>query len=192
MPTERKISQVADIRDRLSRCSIAVATTPTNLSANQMNDLRQKLRERSVEYRVVKNTLTYIAADEAERPNLKQVVQGPTGLAFGYEDPRTVAQVLEEYIRATRSALKIQGALLNDRALSPREVSTLASLPPKEEVLAGLLGQMQAPIARLVGQLQAPIAGLANVLNGVMGGLSSVLQQRMRQLETQEGQDQNG
>jgi large subunit ribosomal protein L10 len=185
MPTERKMNQVEEIKDRLSRCSIAVSTNPTNLDSNNMNELRSKLRERDVEYRIVKNTLTYIAADEAEKPQLKKVVQGPTGLAFGYDDPRAVAQALEEFIRSTRSPLRIQGALLNQRAISPQEVSILAALPPKDEIMSRLLGQMQSPIARLVGQLQAPIAGLVTTLNGTIRGLGIVLQQRIQQLETE-------
>ena len=185
MPTDRKIQQVAEIKERLARCNIAVATTHTGLDANDMNDLRRRLRERNVEYRIVKNTLTYIAAEEASKPQLREVVQGPTGLAFGYDDPRLVAQALEEFIRATRSSLTIQGALLNTRTLTPQEVHTLATLPSQEELMSRVLGQMQFPITRLVGQLQAPIAGLVNTLNGTIRGLGSVLQQRIQQLETE-------
>ncbi len=183
MPTDRKVQQVADIRERLERCSIAVSTNPTGLDANDMNDLRRRLRERDVEYRIVKNTLTYIAAEEASKPQLREVVNGPTGLALGYDDPRLVAQTLEEFIRATRSPLGIQGALLNTRALTPDEVRTLATLPSKEELLSRVLGQMQHPMSRLVGQLQAPISGLVNALSGTLSGLGSVLQQRIQQLE---------
>ncbi len=183
MPTDRKIQQVAEIKERLERCSIAVSTNPTGLDANDMNELRSRLREREVEYRIVKNTLTYIAADEASKPRLRDVVQGPTGLALGYDDPRLVAQTLDEFIRTTRSPLKIQGALLNTRALTADEVRTLATLPSQEELMSRVLGQMQHPISRLVGQLQAPITGLVNTLSATLSGLGSVLQQRIRQLE---------
>ena len=185
MPTKRKLNQIEELKDRISRCSIAVSTNSTNLDANAMNELRRKLRERKVEYRIVKNTLTYIACDEAGRPKMKEVVNGPTGLAFGYEDPTTVAQALEEFIRTTRSSLSIQGAILDQRVLTSQEVYTLATLPPKGEMLARLLGQMQSPIAHLVVQLQTPIAGLVTTLKGPITGLSIVLQQRASQLESQ-------
>ncbi len=185
MPTDRKIQQVAQIKERLERCSIAVSTNPTGLDANDMNELRRRLRERDVEYRIVKNTLTYIAAEEASKPHLRNVVNGPTGLALGYDDPRLVAQTLEEFIRATRSPLAIQGALLNTRALSAEEVHTLAGLPSQEVLLSQLLGQIQHPISRLVGQLQAPINGLVNTLSATIGGLGNVLQQRIQQLENE-------
>ena len=185
MPTDRKIQQVAEIKERLERCSIAVSTNPTGLDANEMNELRSRLRERDVEYRIVKNTLTYIAAEEAAKPQLRDVVNGPTGLALGYDDPRVVAQTLEEFIRATRSSLAIQGALLNTRPLTTEEVRTLATLPSQEELVSRVLGQMQHPLSRLVGQLQAPIAGLVNTLNATIGGLGNVLQQRIQQLESE-------
>ena len=188
MPTDRKIQQVGEIKERLERCTIVVSTTSTGLDANDMNDLRRRLRERDVEYRIVKNTLTYIAAEEAAKPQLRDVVHGPTGLALGYDDPRVVAQTLEEFIRGTRSPLSIQGGLLNTRALTAEEVRTLATLPSQEELISRVLGQMQHPISRLVGQLQAPIAGLVNVLNGTIGGLGSVLQQRITQLESESEQ----
>ena len=183
MPTERKVQQVAEIRERLERCTIAVSTNPTGLDANEMNELRRRLGERDVEYRIVKNTLTYIAADEASKSQLRDVVHGPTGLALGYDDPRLVAQTLTEFIRTTRSSLAIQGALLNTRALSPEDVQVLATLPSQEVLLSKLLGQMQHPVSRLVGQLQAPIAGIVNTLSGTLSGLGSVLQQRIQQLE---------
>ena len=183
MPTDRKIQQVSEIKERLERCSIAVSTNPTGLNANDMNDLRSRLRERGVEYRIVKNTLTYIAAEEASKPQLREVVQGPTGLALGYDDPRLVAQTLQEFIRTTRSPLAIQGGLLNTRTLTPEDVHTLATLPPEEVLISRVLGQIQYPLSRLVGQLQAPITGLVNTLNGTLSGLGSVLQQRIQQLE---------
>ena len=185
MPTERKIRQVTELKDRLSRCSIAIATTATGLSANDMNELRRRLRARTVELRGVKNTLAYSAADESELAELKEVVQGPTALAFGYGDPVEVASALDEYIRTVRSPLKIQGGVLEHRVLSAQDIATLATLPTKEVLLGLLLGQMQAPISRLLGQMQAPLVGLVTVLQGPLGGLSNVLQQRAVQLEQQ-------
>lgn len=185
MPTERKIKQVDEIKDRLSRCSITVATNPTSLNANDMNSLRRTLGNHEVEYRIVKNTLTYIAAEESEKPMLKQVVQGPTGLAFGYGDPRDVAKALQDFIRTTRSPLSILGGLLDQRLLTPEDIVTLSTLPSKPDLISKLLGQVQFPITRLVVQLQSPIVGLVNTLNGPLQGLGNVLRQRIHKLENQ-------
>ncbi|MQF69282.1 50S ribosomal protein L10 [SAR202 cluster bacterium AD-804-J14_MRT_500m] len=182
MPTDRKIRQVAELKDRLARCTIAIATTATGLSANDMNDLRKNLRSKNVEFRVVKNTLTYLAADEAELSELKGIVQGPTALAFGYADPVEVASALHAYIQAKRSPLIIQGGVLEHRVLSTDEITTLASLPSREVLIGRLLGQMQSPISRLMRQLQSPITGLVTVLPGPLAGLTNVLRQRAAQL----------
>jgi large subunit ribosomal protein L10 len=187
MPTQKKADTVEELRDKFARCTIAVATDYTGIDGNTMTDLRRQMQSKNIEYMVVKNTLTYLAADSADRPQIKDIVQGPTALAFGYEDPADVAKALEEYIRVNRSVLAIKGGVLNDRTLSPDEMTSLATLPPKPDLLALLMGQMQAPLSGLMGQLQAPIQGLVTVLNGPVASLSILLQQRAEQLRSQEG-----
>ena len=186
MPTQKKMKLVEELKQKFTSCTIAVATDYTRLGVNTMTDLRQRMQEKNVEYRVVKNTLTYLAADSADRPQMKQIVQGPTALAFGYQEPAEVAKALEEYIRVNRSALTIRGAVLDTRVLTPAEVTFLSSLPPKHELVAQLLGEMQVPLAMLLGQLQAPVHRLLTVLNGPVASLSILLQQRVEQLKSQE------
>ena len=182
MPTEKRINQTREIQERLSRCTIAVATDPTGLSVNVLNDLRRRLRERGVEYRVVKNTLTYLAADGAQLPHLKDSVQGPTALAFGYEDPVQTAAALDEYVRTTRVQLPIRGGILGQRALSSADVTSLATMPSREVLAGQVLGQLQAPVANLMTQLEAPLQGLLGVLNGPIANLANLLEQRSKQL----------
>ena len=184
MPTDRKIQQVQALRDKLDRCTIAIATDPTGLNVNNINELRKLLRSRNVEYRVIKNTLAYIAADGSKTTNLGKIVKGPTGLAFGYDDPVLVAQALEEFTRVSRTPLNIRGGCLGDRILTATDISTLATLPPRDQILATLLGQAQAPITRLVGQLQTPLSKLVNVLGRPLSNLTLVLHQRVEQLKS--------
>ena len=186
MPTERKIAQVVDLEERLSRCSIAVATNPTGLDVNTLNDLRRRLREKGIEYRMVKNNLAHMAAGKAGVPQLTEVVQGPTALAFGYDNPAIVAAALEEYIRSTRSSMAIRGGLLGHRIISSAQVATLATLPPREQLVAQVMGQLQAPIAGLVGQLQAPLQRLVNALIGPVSQITLLLYQRLGQLRAQQ------
>ena len=186
VPTKKKVELVEELRDKFSRCAIAVATDYTGLNVNAMTELREKMREKEVEYRVVKNTLAYLAADAAQNPQIKEIVQGPTALAFGYDDPVEVARVLEEYIRVNRSALTIRGAVMDRRSLTPAQVMLLPRLPSKNQLLAQVLGQIQSPLANLLMQLQAPMAQLLTVLSGPLGSLTIVLQRRMEQLKSQE------
>lgn len=176
MPTPAKIDKVSELKDRLERCSIAVTTNYTNIRVNEMTELRRRTREAGLEFLVIKNTLMSLAADAAQRPQFKDIMQGPTAVAFGYGDPLDVAKTLHEYIRTTRSALTIQGAVMGDGpALPSREVERLATLPPKEQIVGQLLSQLQSPIYRLM-----------NVLNGPLWNLGGLLQARIQQLESAE------
>lgn len=173
MPTQKKIDKVSKVQDNLSRCTVAIATNYVGLNANAMTEFRQKLREQNVEYRVVKNTLARLSGENAGKKSFQNLLQGPTGVAFGYGDVTVPARVLVEYIRATKSALRISGGLVGDRVLSPEEVSFLAYLPSKEVLVARLLGQMSLPLSQLVGVLSANLRGFMTVLQG-----------RLKQLET--------
>ena len=174
MPTEAKIQRVDELQDKLKRCSIAVAADYTGLTVNEMTDLRRRMRAAGVDFTVVKNTLTYLASEAAGRPQVKEIVQGPTVLAFGYDDPQDVARALSDYIRTTRSSLAIRGAVLGDGpVLPPGDVTRLASLPSKSQMVATLMGQLQSPLQRLLG-----------VLNGPLRNLDALLQARIQQLES--------
>ena len=187
MPTQKKIDEVEKLGKKLAESNIVVATDHTGLDGSAMTELRRKMRDSSVEYRVVKNTLAYLAAESADMPQVREVVSGPTALAFGYQDPITVAKALEEYIKVNRSPLAIRGAILQGRVLTPAQVTALATLPPREVLMAQLLGQFKQPLVGLVSQLQAPMYRLLSALNGPVVSLSLVLQQRIQQMESQEG-----
>lgn len=175
MPTQQKVDRVQDIKARLERSTIAVTTSYAGISVNQMTDLRRAMRAAGVDFTIVKNTLLFLAADEAQKPSLKEIIQGPTAIALGYEDPVTAAKAVADYIRTGESSLAILGAIMGDGGpMSPSEVTRLASLPPKDQLLAQLLGIMQAPIARLLG-----------VLNGPLQALDNVLQARVTQMEAE-------
>ncbi len=175
MPTPAKIERVAELKDKLERCSIALTAGYAGIPVNAMTDLRRRLRDAGVEFVVVKNTLVNLAAAEAQVSQLREIVTGPTAIAFGYADPVDAARAVNEYIRATRSPLEIHGAILgNGPTLARAEVERLASLPTRPQMLANLLGQIQSPIQRLLG-----------VLNGPLQNLDGLLQARIRQLEAE-------
>ena len=165
MPTDKKRELVAEIRRLLEGSTVAISADYTGMSVPAMTGLRRALRETNVEFHVVKNRLTYLAADQAGKPLVKGIVEGPTGIAFGFDDPVAPAKAMLEYIRANRSPLKIRGAVVGDRQLTPEEVSALALLPSRDELIARLMAQLQSPITRLAGALNAPLAGLVTVLH---------------------------
>ena len=172
MPTERKANLVEEMRQWMQECTVAISTDYTGLSVSAMTNLRRSLREKNVHFRIIKNTLAYRAADAAGRPAFKEVVEGPTAFAFSYGEATDPAKALVEFIRSTRSPLKIRGGILGDRVLTVEQVDNLATLPSKEEL-----------IARLMGQLNAPTTGLVHVLNANIAGLARVLQRHVENLE---------
>jgi large subunit ribosomal protein L10 len=178
VPTQAKIDKVAELQEKLRNCSIAVTTTFTNIPVNEMTELRRRTREAGFEFLVIKNSLMRLAADAAELPQLKDIMQGPTAVAFGYDDPLEVAKVLADYVRTTRSVLAVRGAVMGDGpTLSADDVSRLAALPPKPQLIAAFMGQLQAPLQQLLA-----------VLNGTLLSFGGLLQARIRQLEEGESQ----
>ena len=176
MPTQEKIDRVNALKEKLERCTIALTANYTGISVNEMVDLRHRMRAAGVEFTVVKNTLMDLAAEAAQRPQFKEIVQGPTVVAFGYDDPQDVARAVAEYVRTSRSALSVQGAVLEDGpVLAPAEVNRLATLPSKLQLVSNLMGQLQSPMQRLL-----------TVLNGPVQKLEYLLQARIKQLESAE------
>lgn len=164
MLREKKAQIVSNLADDLSRTTIVIATDYRGLLAKQMAELRNALAKEGVGYHVVKNTLAYRAADQIGKPQLRDIIEGPVALAFGYDDVVNVAKALNQYIKSTTLPLEIKGGLLGDRVLPPEEVLKLASLPPREVLIARLLGQLQAPVGSLHNLLNFPLRGLLNVL----------------------------
>ena len=164
MPTQEKIDRVAELKDKLERSSIVIATGYTGMGANQMVTLRRRLREGGVDFIVVKNNLLNLAADAAAVPQLKSVVAGQTAIVVGYDDAATIAKAVNDAAGAA-GALSISGAVVNrGDAMPPAEVSRLAALPPQPVLMAQLLGNMQAPLYGLVSVLSATVRSLAYVL----------------------------
>ena len=164
MPTEAKRAQVESIRELLEGCTAVVSTDYTGLSVQSMTDLRRSLRGNGVGFRVVKNTLTHLAADAAGKPGMKEIVEGPTGIAFSFDDPVAPAKALREFARTSRLPMTIRGGLLGEQVLTADEVERLADVPSKEELIARLMGQLMAPVTGLAYVLDAPVASLARVL----------------------------
>ena len=173
MPTQQKINRVQDIKGRIERSTIAMTTRYSGISVNQMIELRRAMKAGGVDFTIVKNTLLSLAAEEAQKPQLKEIVDGPTAIALGYDDPVEAAKAMADFIRTGGTTLAIIGAVMGDGApMSSSEFTRLAALPPKPILLAMLLGQLQSPIARMV-----------TVMNGPLQSMGNVLAARVRQLE---------
>jgi large subunit ribosomal protein L10 len=172
MPTEKKVKVVDSLEQLFSKCTIGIMTDYRGLTAAEMNELRRRLREAGVDYKVVKNTLARLAARKAGREELASFFDGPVAVAFGYGDILEPARVLAGYIQSTKSVMSIKGGFLAEELLTSDEVMTLSAIPSREVLIARILAEVQRPMVALVSYLSAP-----------MQGLVGVLQARIQQLE---------
>ena len=172
MSREKKAQIIGQLSEVFSTCNIGILTDYRGLSAPEMTDLRRSLGGLGIEYKVIKNTLARFAAERAGKNELVSLFEGPTAIAFSYGDITEPAKALANYIRTSKATLDIKGGFLGDRLLTSKEVMTLSTLPPREVLLAKIMGGMQAPILILLGQLATPIRGFI-----------SLLQARIQQLE---------
>jgi large subunit ribosomal protein L10 len=155
---------ISEIQDAMSRCKSGVMTEYMGMKNADLTALRRKLGESGIDYMVVKNTLARFAADNTNRGFLKDSLNGPMAIAFGYKDEVEPAKVLLEFIDAAETPLKIRGGFIGDQLLSAEDVKTLATIPAKEVLVAQVLGAMQGPISGFVNVCAAPMRGLVTVL----------------------------
>jgi large subunit ribosomal protein L10 len=165
MPTEAKRENVAELREALSSSRTLIVSEYRGLTVKEIAEIRRALRKQDVSYRIVKNRLLRIAAQDTIGDALSPMLTGPTAIAFGNDESSTAKAVID----ATRPyrVVTITGGVLGDRAISADGVRSLASLPSREILLGKLAGGMQAPVATLAGLLVANIRNLGYALSQV-------------------------
>ncbi len=165
MPTEAKRETVAELREALAGSRTLIVSEYRGLTVKEIAEIRRALRKQDVSYRVVKNRLLRIAAQDTIGEALSPLLTGPTAIAFGADESATAKAVID----ATRPyrVVTITGAVLGTRSIDADGVRTLASLPSREILLGKLAGGMQAPVATLAGLLVANIRNLGYALSQV-------------------------
>lgn len=165
MPTPRKVEMMAEIKDRMERASIAIGADYRGLSVAQITELRRAMRPAGAEVKVVKNTLAAMAAKEAGREEMAEIVKGPTALTFGFDDPIAPVKALTEHLRAKRLTIDIHGGWLEGKVLTRAEVESLATMPPKEQLLADVIGKLQSPLYNFAGLMAASMRNFAGLID---------------------------
>lgn len=158
MPSQKVLDEkkqiVAGLTDQLRNAVSGVFVDYCGLTVEQDTQLRNKLREAGVEYKVVKNTLTRLAAKEVGFDELDPILNGPTALALSMTDEVAPAKVIADFAK-NNDKLEIKSGFLDGRVMSLDEVKTLAATPNRETLLAQILGSLNAPVSNLVRTLQA-------------------------------------
>lgn len=159
MPTEAKRATVAELVEAFSTASSAVVATHSGLSVAQLGRIRTELRGKGISYRVVKNRLGRIAAEQAGRPELAPLLKGPSAVAIGGSDEVSLAKGVIDALRPFRD-VQIRGGTIGGATVDAAAVTRLASLPGREVLLAQLAGAMASPLSTMAGLLAAPLRDL--------------------------------
>jgi large subunit ribosomal protein L10 len=174
MNRDQKAAVVDEIAGQIQSAQAIFAVDYRGITVTQAAELRQRLRESDTRFRVVKNSLSERAADQAGADSLKPLLVGPTALALVGGDAALAAKALNDAARAF-NLLDFKGGVMDGTALSADDVRAIARLPAREVLNAQLVGTIAAPISGLVRTLNALIAGLAIQLkeiadNGLVSG----------------------
>ena len=166
--TAAKQAIVAELKEKLTGAKGAVLVNYRGLTVAQDTKLRRQLREAGVDYRVVKNTMTRIAAQEAGLEGLDAYLEGPTAMAISTTDPVAPAKIITDFVKEHKlQVLEVKAGLVEGNVIDENGVKALASLPSREVLIAKMLGSMQSPITGLVNVLQGSISNLVYALDAV-------------------------
>ncbi|WPC41769.1 50S ribosomal protein L10 [Clostridium sp. JS66] len=149
-----KEAKVLEIKEKMEKAQGVIFAQYQGLTVEEDTVLRSKLREAGVEYKVYKNTLTTLAAKELGLGEIESVLQGPLSVAFGYEDPTAPARILNDFAKDHKK-LELKGGIVQGEIFDVDKVKQLATIPPKEVLIAKLLGSFKAPLSNLAYLLNA-------------------------------------
>jgi len=162
----KKKDEVQELSEKLKKAESFVLADYRGINVEQVTELRNELRKAEVEYKVIKNTLTAFAAKENGLVDLLPHLEGPTAIAISYTDPVAPAKILNNYVKKN-DKFKLKVGYVEGRVINADEVKMLAEIPPREELIAKMLGSFNAPITGFVNVLNGNIRGLVVALNAI-------------------------
>jgi large subunit ribosomal protein L10 len=168
MNREQKAATIAEIVAQIKASDAVFAVDFRGISVPQAADVRTRLRDADASFRVVKNTLTERAADEAGVESLKPLLEGPTALMFVRGDAALAAKAIATFNRETQ-LLTFKGGLLEGDAVDVEQIVAISRLPAREVLYGQLVGVVASPITGLARGLNALLSGVAIALNEVLG-----------------------
>ena len=165
---ELKQQVVSEIAARFQTAKSVVIVDFNGLTVEEITALRAKFRASDVEYVVLKNTLVRRALAEININGLDDVLLGPSAFAFSKGDPVSGAKIIKQYIENDkRDTMKIKAGMIDGVVVDAKSVQALADLPPKEVLVARMMGSLNAPITNFVGVLSATLRSLVYAVEAV-------------------------
>jgi len=166
MQKTEKTKLVEELIQKLEKSNSIFLADFTGLNVEDITRLRRNLKEKSIDFKIAKNTLTRLAAKESGKEAIVDYLQGPVGVAYIYGDPAWAAKIFYESYKKIEKP-KIKAFLIENQLYTGEKLKEWATLPPKEEVLAELVAALNAPMAQLVGILNAVIQNFVLTLEGM-------------------------
>ena len=169
-PRADKVAVVDEVRDRLEASDAAVLTEYRGLTVAELAELRRELTAAGGDYKIYKNTLVRLAVADGPQAPIRDLLTGPTAIAFVQGDVSAVAKALRDFAKGNPNLI-VKGGMVGTGVLSASDINILADLPSRDALLAQFAGALAAPLQQLAGLVQALPRNLAY-------GLSALLDQR--------------
>jgi len=166
MPNNKNIEQVKELKETFSKAKAIYFTEYHGLNVGDITKLRSEFFKADVEYKVAKNTLIKLAAEQNKISGLDEVLIGSTAIAIAYTEPVAPAKVIKEFTK-DNDLPTVKGILFDGEFLPGEEFKKLADMPSKEESLSQLVAMLNSPLQKLVSTLIAPIQNAVGVLNNL-------------------------
>lgn len=166
MRKDDKIRIAQELNERFNKSTVVIVTDYKGLDVEAINQLRRKLREADVEYKVAKNSLLKRASEDTDVALIKDSFKGPSAIALSYDDPVAPAKVLTDFAKENEK-LEIKIGVMDGKVIDLAAIGALSSLPSREQLLSQVLSAMNAVPSSLVQALADVPRRLVNVLNAV-------------------------
>ncbi|HZO91472.1 MAG TPA: 50S ribosomal protein L10 [Chthonomonadaceae bacterium] len=181
MPNPEKEALVSELRDIVARSKGAILTDYRGMTVAEVTNLRKKLRDADAEYHIIKNTLFKIALGEAVSPELESLLAGPTAIVFAHNEIVAPTKTILDFLRDLRKPeVKVKGGWIEGKVYNVDQVTALSKLPPREQLVAQLIGTLNGPASQLVGTLN-------NILGEFVRTIQAIHDQRAAGGETPAG-----
>lgn len=171
MPSEKVLQAkkeiVAQLSEKMKGSVAGVLVDYKGINVADDTALRRELREAGVEYAVYKNSMIRFAATDAGLEDLTKVLDGTTAIAISKDDPVVAAKIICKYAEKQKKVFNVKAGYVDGKVLDAAEVSALAKLPSREQLIAQVLAGFNAPISGFANVLNANIRGLAIALNAI-------------------------
>lgn len=152
---------VLELEDVYKQSGSVIVTHYHGLTVKQLTSLRRDLRAHDAKFKIVKNTLSKIAANKADVDSISTLLSGPTAIAYS-KDPLAAAKTVVKFAK-TNEQLKIVGGIVNNQLFNTQEIQLLAELPSLDELRSKIISLIEAPAAKIVGVLNAPASKFARL-----------------------------